>query len=392
MGSLDATAPATHATVVAKKKRGGGKVHSGTGDNPAMAGLPRAEYETVRRFPGLAGDTLSFNERRRVVGKGRLKGGSVSLSTVRSNKSMMSELTGSAFPDGGAGGPLAAIRKSMLEKKRQGRTLPSLKRRTSVLAAVEVRATSWLEAAKRKVRKAGMNYDRYRDGTALNECFLDYSLTAEEFRVALRRALAVELTYEEANALLVDSDLDGNGSLDGAEFLMMFFKMAQAERKKVADKVQRIREKMGDVEKELREKERKFQLVSDDQVVSGSYGQKDMSRVLRRLASYARTFDILSEDGRRTSSSFQCVLRPAALKEQLLKSFGMKVNKMELGALVAHFDQDGDGEVGGAEFLRAFNVLGTLARKKERRRIEEAVKRRRESGLLQELTLPQLGR
>jgi Ca2+-binding EF-hand superfamily protein len=399
-GDFGMRASERHLPVHEKKKKKS-KIrsrHSGHGSNPALAALPDSEYETVRRFPKLAEDSLSFEERRSLTQKnptssiGSIPFGSRSVSSVRSSNSLMSELTKSPFERGmdNFEGPLSSIRRSMLEKKRNARVLPSLKRRASVIVPCKI--IDALESAKHKVRQAAKNYDRYRDGKALTDCFADYQLNAIEFRTALRRSLTVDLTPEESEKLLVDSDLDGNGTLDGAEFLMMFFKLAHEEKSKVAHKIQARKAKFEEDEKEKKEQERKFQLVSDSDCFDTNFSDQDKNTALRRLANHARTFDVLSEDGRRTSANFSCVLRPAALKEQLLKSFGMKVNKKELGAIISVFDNDGDGEVSGAEFMTTFGKLGMIARMKERKKVQEAVERRRERGLLQPLTHQQLGR
>lgn len=202
----------------------------------------------------------------------------------------------------------------------------------------------------------------------------------------------VDLTLEEAEELLKDADADGNGLLDGAEFLLMFFREAHEERSKVAHKVQAARREVAAAAKLEKEEENKRDVDKDAGAFSSDFEPADTQRALRRLAEYARTFDVLSEDGKRTSANFSCVLRPAALKEQLLKSFGMKTTRRELGALIAHFDQDGDGDVSGAEFMVTFNKLGTLARNKERKRIVDAIRRKKERGLLAPLKKSTLGR
>ena len=311
----------------------------------------------------------------------------------RSVKAEMEELVRSPF-EGGGEGPLAAIRRSMMEKKRaaRNRARPEVPGRDGGRDGGREEGRSELERAKEKIREAARLYDRYRDGGALSDCFLDYQLTAPELRAALRRSLGVELGEGEAEALKVDSDLDGNGTVDGAEFLLMFFREAQEERSKVSRRVRGARREGEAREREKEEREREDEAAKDEGCFSDDFTEMDRGRVLRRLAQHARKFDALSEDGRRTSACFGCVLRPAGLKEQLLKSFNMKATKRELGALISHFDGDGDGDVSGSEFMTTFNKLGALARGRERKRVEEARERRVGRGMLVPLEHEHLGR
>ena len=149
------------------------------------------EYRTVKVFPRLASDALSFTERRKVIPRRIRKhntGGS--LSSTRSVRSVMSELTKSPFEKGGGEqGPLTSIRRNMMLKKREGRkgVLPAVQRRASVEAVHQKMKTHVaLERAKHKLKKAAKHYDRYKDGEALTKSFADYHMGVVEFRMQMR--------------------------------------------------------------------------------------------------------------------------------------------------------------------------------------------------------------
>lgn len=349
----------------------------------------------MKAFPNLASDVLSFSERRKVIPR-RIKANSSmgSLVSTRSVRSTMSELTKSPFEDA-EDGPLTSIRRNMMLKKRHARSgvLPAVNRRASVQAVHEsLERASPLESALHKLKKAAKKYDRYKDGTALTQCFADYQMEPAEFRMQMRRAIGVDLTKKEAVALHKHADRDSSGAIDGAEFLLMFFKEAHEEHSKDLHKRVKIREQMEEDKRIKKERAEKELVVRDYACFSTNFTMQDTKRVMRRLAKEAFEFDVTSESGKRTSKNFCCELRPAALKEQLYKSFNMKVTKAELGALIAQFDKDGDGDVSGSEFMVTFSKLGQIARKNERKKRDKVVNMKLKRGLILPLVRQSLGR
>ena len=355
------------------------------------------EYRTVKVFPRLASDALSFTERRKVIPRRIRKhntGGS--LASTRSVRSVMSELTKSPFEEGEADqGPLTSIRRNMMLKKREGRkgVLPAVQRRASVEAVYQkIKSHSALDKAKHKLKKAAKHYDRYKDGEVLTKSFADYHMGPSEFRMQMRRAMGVDLTRKEAEALHSHADRDKSGSLDGAEFLLMFFKEAHEEHSTDLQKRLKLKELRVEKEKQKKIQEENDRVRADYSCFTTSFTAENIKRVMRRLARHAFEFDVTSEQGKRTSKNFQCILRPAALKEQLFKSFHMKVTKAELGALIDQFDSDGDGDVSGAEFMVTFSKLGQIARRNEKKKREQIMNRKLQSGLVLPLLKPSLGR
>jgi len=366
------------------------KKHSGYG---SVVKTER-EYRVLKNFPDLASDSLSLSSRRhtRKLRVPHFGSSAASVSTVRSVRSVMSELTKSPFEgeeETGSKGPLTEIRRNMMIKKRHGRkALPPVNGKKKASRS----STTPLQSALEKVKSAAKNYDRYRQGAALTSCFADYQMEAPEFRMQMRRAMGVDLTKKESEAILKDADKDQNGTLDGAEFLLMFFTMAHNEHSDNMKKIQQEKELQRAMEKvKLAEKEQD-KVMKDERCMTRNFTQKDSKRVMQRLARHALEFDKMSEAGKRTSAAFCCVLRPHELKEQLLKSFNMKVTKAELGALIAHFDRDGDGDVSGAEFMVQFSRMGMIAKKRERYRNKKEMEKKLESGVVLPIVHPSLGR
>ena len=174
--------------------------------------------------------------------------------------------------------------------------------------------------------------------------------------------------------------------------MQLFFRTAHDEHSREFRIIKERREKeTWDAKEKVRLDKEAIQTLNES-VIDNEFDEEDTKRVLRRLAKISSTYDILSENGMRVSAQFQCVLRPHQLKISLNKCFGMTLTRKELGALVAYFDKDGDGDVSGAEFLVSFKKLGGIQRRIERERRDEIVKKKREKGLLLPLVPSSLGR
>ena len=323
-----------------------------------------------------------------------------SLTSIATNKSTFEHLTSSPFNPASQEKtlkhPMADIRRAMLLKKRQQRQgdasqFASLSASSSKPQTTTPKLTV-LESATSKVLKKAKRYDRYKQGSVLQDCFADYSMESVEFRRTMQKALGVKLNSKEAKALLVAFDADGNGLLDGAEFLQLFFRTAHDEHSREFRVVQKKKRIQQIEEKEKRKKAILEEKKMNDSVVDFNFDPSDTKRVLRRLAKLASVYDILSENGKRANAQFQCELRPHQLKITIAKCFGLNLTAKELGALVTYFDKDGDGDVSGAEFLISFTKLGSIQQRLERKKRDAVIKRQRASGLLLPLVPTSLGR
>ncbi len=125
-----------------------------------------------------------------------------------------------------------------VRRTRPQRSIPKPKAKPSDVTRVEVekpksatkrstKSIKPLDSALDKLTRVARNYNRARDGDVLKAAFADFSMDAEDFKLQLKRALNLNLTLSEAKAIIDHYDRDGDGELDGAEFLIMFFGMAR---------------------------------------------------------------------------------------------------------------------------------------------------------------------
>ena len=79
-----------------------------------------------------------------------------------------------------------------------------------------------LESANAKLENLAIKYNSQGVNNDL-EGFAGIDLSMKEFDTQLKRCLSIWLTKPELSALMVAMDTDGNGSIDGVEFVRYFF-------------------------------------------------------------------------------------------------------------------------------------------------------------------------
>jgi hypothetical protein len=89
-----------------------------------------------------------------------------------------------------------------------------------------------------------------------------------------------------------------------------------------------------------------------------TFSDKDNETARQKIADVAWAYDRARHPG--GLKAFDCVMDPVTFKDQLKRNFGVKVSAAELGALLAHFDKNGDGTIEGSEFLMEFFKIGTF--------------------------------
>jgi len=211
----------------------------------------------------------------------------------------------------------------------------------------------WSEAMK-KITAAAADYDKMSASSMSLQAFQGSALEPPLFRDMVFRTFGVTLSPGEAGAIIKYFDKDGDGTIDGTEFLLLFTKLGfnekgrrRRERKK--EKERRDAEHKKWWENKQREIEQK-QLESVDR----SFTDEHKELAMHRIAECAVNFEI-DEINRLALQSFQgSSMEPHVFKEQLRKTFDLKFSPGQLGALIAIFDKDGDGTVDGAEFLNQF--------------------------------------
>eukprot|EP00611_Tribonema_gayanum_P019513 TRINITY_DN3392_c0_g2_i1.p1 TRINITY_DN3392_c0_g2~~TRINITY_DN3392_c0_g2_i1.p1 ORF type:complete len:657 (-),score=135.09 TRINITY_DN3392_c0_g2_i1:93-1979(-) len=102
-----------------------------------------------------------------------------------------------------------------------------------------------------KVAKEAAHYDRDRSIGLQN--MLSGSMDVTGFNTQLRQGFGIRLSSAELGALFKVFDLDGGGTVDGAEFLNAFFKLGREERAKQLAEAERTRQRMEDKRRRFNE-------------------------------------------------------------------------------------------------------------------------------------------
>jgi len=217
--------------------------------------------------------------------------------------------------------------------------------------------------AVRKVAKVAFTYDskfaKFMGGGI--QGFLDNgSLDAAQFSEQLRRNFQLHLSPAEVSALMHVFDIDGNGSVDCAEFIYTFFRMGRNERDRHIRKNMSLTAKLNEEERVARaQRKAKFEKYALVKMVPST--KEDKKRALKKI-SKAATFHWGDIGGGKSFESAE--LTPAAFKEQLKRQFLIRLTPGELDAMMKIFDTNNDGAISSVEFVTTFFRIGMKGKRK----------------------------
>jgi len=205
-------------------------------------------------------------------------------------------------------------------------------------------------------------------------------LTPSQFREQLRRSLDMKLDPAEFSALFHEVDKDGSGTVEGAEFKFEFLRLRRKgvlrAKKDFQEANVRISKRMRDLESYcLRRFNQNYQATVDK-----NYTEADTERVREMISKVAAHFDHRDYRNQINVRAFQARLDATAFEEQLIRSFDIRLNPRELGALMDAVDLDRSGFVEGHEFWILFVKEGEKERERERQH-ELAMRQRREQSI-----------
>lgn len=187
-----------------------------------------------------------------------------------------------------------------------------------------------------------------------------------EFKEQMRRLLNLRLTPQELGALIDSFDLDGDRTINCAEFSKAFATMHTEERTKImrAQVEKQNQEKAR--QKKAKEDRESAQAMRNAVVVSFDYAESDFETAMMKLSEAAWRYDG-SNAGAVSLSAFRCkAMHPHEFKEQLKFVLNVTLSPKELGSLVNYFDTGGDRVVDCATFLVKFIRMGAEERDKRR--------------------------
>ena len=235
-----------------------------------------------------------------------------------------------------------------------------------------------LEEAMEQVTDAAVHFDRDRDAVLLKS-FQGSAMTPDVFRMLLNRSFHLSLDDNHIRALSQYFDRDGDGTVDGAEFLLVFFKRGFAEKNRRRTKIRNANKKAYEDALVAAEQEEKDKLKWEYDAADFNFAPDDFDRAIAKVTVAAAKYDKNHPSSVSLDAFDSASLNPAQFKEQLKRVFNLKLDSKELGALMAHFDKDGDKTVSCQEFLVSFFRLGFQERARERRKQLRAHKQAREA-------------
>ncbi len=284
--------------------------------------------------------------------------------------------------------------RSELVKRRRQADVDAAEKARKKIEAKEQAATTWqkkqvdfenitdkdLETAWAMITKAAAKYDSNSASAVSLDAFEGGAMQPHVFKEQLKRVFNLKLTPQQLGALMKKFDNDGDGTVDCSEFLIEFFKAGHAQKRaavqkrRLAEQQHAARERAAAARAEA-EKARKNALK-----VSYEFSEQDLVDALAKVTEAAVKYDKNSPSCMGLDAFDGSSMPPHVFKEQLLRVFNLKLSAPQLGALMKHFDKDGDGTVDCSEFLIQFFKRGFAVRQQqaERRRKVEAAKRARE--------------
>jgi Ca2+-binding EF-hand superfamily protein len=276
-------------------------------------------------------------------------------------------------------------RLSQMAKQRELDTIAEQERHRKLKAADEKEhvtiaeecAESDRDRAINKLRVAASKYDKNHPSSVGLDGFDGKFMKPGVFREMVKRTFNVLLDPRELLAMVTEFDSQKNNTVNCADFLKMFFKMGFEERFAAhANQLEKQRAAHRAVAEEAERRERE-KLAKHDMEVDYDYTEEDRVNALEKMTAAAIKYDKNHASAVSLVGFEGAFMSPYVFKDQIFRTFGIKLTPKELGALMKHFDRDGDGTVDCSEFLLAFFKLGFDKRSEWHK--EQLVKQRTEN-------------
>mmetsp|Transcript_12975 Transcript_12975/g.23763 ORF Transcript_12975/g.23763 Transcript_12975/m.23763 type:complete len:901 (-) Transcript_12975:53-2755(-) len=260
-----------------------------------------------------------------------------------------------------------ARRKMQFEAKKEQLMVEKVKRekkaekkyQKEVEACTEPWTDEDLKSAVELIAEVAAGWDLSKAGFGGLKGFQCAGLDAMQFREQLWRTFDLSLTKAELGALVETFDADGDGTIDGPEFLSMFFRLQKREQAflKQQEKARLTKEKA--LKQQHMLEQVKIEEAKMAKLVSTDFTEQDLNDALSKITHASRSISKRQGAGPSPLVAFTNgpPMQPAVLRSNLARFLKVFLTPKEVGALVDHFDADGDGTVDGAEFLKQCNSL-----------------------------------
>lgn len=232
------------------------------------------------------------------------------------------------------------------------------------------------KSAIKKLADAAWKYDKNLPGSPSLKAFEGDVMPPHVFKEQLRATLGIKLTAGELGALMTYFDANGDGVISCAEFLVAFIKTGFSEkfrRRQEYREYQLAKEEQREKAAAIKE----YTLQQKNALkVNNNFTENDFTSAMSKLTEAARLYD-RSMPGCIQLNAFDAEsMSVSEFREQLKLVFGIKVNAVELGALVAYFDKYDEGCVNCAHFVKQFLRTGFEERDRVRKEYRALLKRR----------------
>lgn len=217
-----------------------------------------------------------------------------------------------------------------------------------------------------KLEEAGRKFNRAKDSAwlkAFEHTHIEYPI----FREQLKLAFNIKLSERELESVSIHFDNDGY--VNGAKFLLLFYRIRSELRKEM--QATKIANDKRAKEAEKASKIMEIAATNDhsDVVPDFNFSKRDHKIAMSKLTEAAVKYDKNMPGSVALTGFDGASLNPGEFKDQLKRCFGITTNDKELGAILHHFDKNDDGFISCQEFLVSFFRLGFEER--NRRRIQE---------------------
>ncbi|CAM9818453.1 unnamed protein product, partial [Phaeothamnion confervicola] len=236
-----------------------------------------------------------------------------------------------------------------------------------------------------KLTDAAVRYDKNHPSAMSLAAFEGAKMEPHIFSEQLKRVFHIRLTKRELAAAMSRFDLDGDGTVACNEFLLIFKLIGFEERHRIfRERRERVKRRAVQAAR-LAEIEKAEADRKNDLQIDASFSEADDNEAMSKITKAAIRYDKHHPASVGLDAFEGAEMPPHVFREQLKRVFNVRMTPKEMGAVMKHFDIDGNGNIACHEFLLRFfrkgfeernRIRQTLRREKAAR--EEAAERLRE--------------